>query len=163
MKNKSGAFLIPVVVAVVYFLMGPGGAGRYNNKIVRYKDQAENGLVKYLEALREGIPDIMLNRLKQFTDRSEDNLAKLEEMSDYKGNTGLRDSAVRILEFYVSIAKDECVKVINIMAEDRVTDAMIDEADEIINEFLAREDALLDELIRAQEEFAEEFDLTLKE
>lgn len=87
----------------------------------------------------------------------------VKELPEYKGNVKFRDAGAALFGFYKEISDKEYKEMIDILKKEQIEVADIERLTTLEKEISARETPLDDTFQSAQQEFAKEHNLSLKE
>lgn len=130
----------------------------YNDFIVDHQNAIIRHMVKLTDAFDNGTEEEIKFQYKALVCRSDSSLAKMEQLSDYEGDTLLRHSAVDLLRFYNRIFHKEYKEMIDIFLKGNLaSDADISRLNIIVNSVRTEEERLNQALSLAQNQFAIRF------
>lgn len=93
----------------------------------------------------------------------EASIKAVKELPDYKGNTKFRDAGANLFTFYKEISEKEYKEMIDILKKENIELADIERLTVLEKEISGREVPLDDAFQTAQQEFAKEHNLELRE
>ncbi|HPH81939.1 MAG TPA: hypothetical protein PL185_05180 [Flavobacteriales bacterium] len=130
----------------------------YNDFIVDHQNATIRHMVKLTEAFDSGTEKEIQMQYAALVNRSDSSVAILKQLSDYEGDTLLRNAAINLLVFYNQVFHHEYKEMIDIFLKgDSATDAEITRLNTIVEKVRTQEDKLNQQLSVAQEEFAKKF------
>jgi len=93
----------------------------------------------------------------------EASIKAVKELPEYKGNTKFRDAGAALFTFYKEISEKEYKEMIDILKKTQIEVADIERLTVLEKDIASRETPLDDAFQSAQQEFAKEHDLSLRE
>ncbi|MBZ4189629.1 LIC11966 family surface protein [Niabella beijingensis] len=161
-------FIVAVVCLAAGFIScgGPGekkfaDAGAYDSVITARVDQMQQTLFAVQKVT--GADDSATADLGRFVNQIDSVAKSLKELPAYKGNTGYRDAAVRLADFYKKSVSGSYAEIGRIYKE--VKDSTL--ADNKVNELIIKlqeEETLADDaFIKEREAFAAKNNIKLEE
>jgi hypothetical protein len=136
MKNLPA--LLPALLLLITGCGAKMTPVEYNDAIIT----EQNKIIEHILMMSNNVldPDLAEKSRLSIIDQCENSISLLELMSDYEGNTELRDAALNLFGFYKDVASNEFKQMLNILKSPE----------------LSKEDyealALLDQKIAAKEE-----------
>ncbi len=115
-------------------------------------------MVKLTDAFDNGTEQEVLLQYHALVTRSDSSLAMLNQLSDYEGDSLLRNSAIDLLQFYNNVFHHEYKEMIDIFLKgDTASDGDITKLNLIVERVRSQEEILNQKLSVAQEKFATKF------
>lgn len=160
------------VVSLVMFLSFQSCSNKSSLTPVQYNDSIVGIQGKIIKAILDlsatfetrnpAEMDAKYNTLKKVIDEAIGNVTKMEE---FDGSTELRDAAKELFEFYKSVVGKEYAEMITILKkkDTDVTEADVKRIDEISADISKREKVLDEKFAAAQEKFAKDHNIQIKE
>lgn len=135
----------------------------YNDTIVQEQTKITEktlAMVESIETDLEKCEDLRLETIIQ----CEQSIATVKAMTDYEGNTRLRDAALALFEFYKDINANEYKEMLNILNKgEEIDEADITQLQTLEQQVGNRETSLDAEFQTAQKEFASKYHLEIEE
>jgi len=156
MKKKLPLIAAGLALFFIVHCGGSGGAIAYNDRIVGCQNKIIEKMLALADSFSGANPAVMQGKLLALKGQIDESLSAVSQMQDFKGNTRLRDAAVKLFEFYQSITDAEYAELVDILGKGagNITDSDRDRLQEIQSNITAREAEFDKELQAAQKEFA---------
>ncbi|MCP4215805.1 MAG: hypothetical protein GY765_14225 [bacterium] len=163
MKKKTlvvglvGLGLVALVIMVAIYSFRGNSAIKYSDQITSHHDRIVEKINLFMAAFDPVPRDPALaeSRLNELQSQIAESLEQLGELPDYEGDTQYRISAVKLVEFYKSIARKEYREVMDILGTSEITQDAGNRLDFIDKDVEKRENVLFEKLRQTQLEFAE--------
>ncbi len=161
------AVLVPAIVACNKPVKGKNGITyknpvQYNDYIVSRQTELMRKVVEFGNTAQTDI-DSASALLKDFTKETEDMIDEIKGMPPYKGDSTLRDAAIRSFGFYKRVFQEDYVDIINIRKKDDITQDDVDEIDRIVKKITREEEGFDKAFHNAQNDFAKKNNMKLRE
>ncbi len=130
----------------------------YNDFIVDHQNAIIRYMVRLTTAFDNGNDQEVRMQYNALVARSDSSLIMIKQLSDYEGDTTLRNAALELLSFYNQVFHTEYKEMIDIFLKgDTATDADITRLNAIVVRVREREELLNQNLSLAQSQFAVKF------
>jgi RNAse (barnase) inhibitor barstar len=167
MKVKE--FALTMLFSVFFFLLACQESQKPDaeefNKIVNSNRQS---IVEKIQALGESFigrdEKIMTDRLEQLKERIDKSIDSIDAVKDEPKYEQYKKAALELFEFYKSVAGIEFKEIVDILRlkDDEMNEDMRIRINEINNQLMQREPAMIKRFSAAQEDFQRKFNLTIK-
>ena len=84
-------------------------------------------------------------------------------MEPFNGSSQLRDTAIKLFEFYQDISENEYDEILDIFSQDEITEADVERIEDLAEGITEREKALDYEFSAVQKAFAQEYGILLRD
>jgi len=137
---------------------------KYNDTIVEYGNKVTKLMIDLGKAFERADPDEMDEKLEAVQDQIDRSIEGVENMDGFEDNYEFRDAAIDLLEFYQSVAENECYEIVDILKKDRedINEADVEYIKEVQEDLEAGEDELYNELVMVQKEFAKKYNFIIE-
>ncbi len=135
----------------------------YNDMIVTEQNKIIQTVFDYIDAVSNGKGDPEKKRLLM-VDQCKESLKVVQGMDDYEGNVRLRDAAVDLFKFYLTLAEDSFKEIAEINNKgEEITEEDLERLSKLESEMDKKETILDNALSSAQDEFAQKYNFKLSE
>ena len=170
MRNISAIFFILVfsIVACNQPVKGRNGvtyksAVQYNDYIVGRQSKLMQHILDFSKAAANNL-DSAEKMLTEYTSETAQTVEDIKGMPAYKGDTSLRDAAVRSFSFYKNVFQNDYTRIIQIRKKgDEMTNEDVEEMQRIVDKITREEDGFDKSFHNAQKNFADKNNMKLAE
>ena len=170
MRNLSVIFFILVfsVVACNQPVKGRNGvtyksAVQYNDYIVSRQSKLMQHVLDFAKAAANNL-DSAAKMLAEYTNQTAQTVEDIKGMPAYKGDTSLRDAAVRSFSFYKNVFQNDYTRIIQIRKKgDEMTNEDVVEMQRIVDKITREEEGFDKSFHNAQKNFADKNNMKLAE
>ena len=136
---------------------------QYNDYIVNRQAKHMQNILDLAKAAEKNL-DSAEKMLDKFTGETDTFVEEIKGMPAYKGDSSLRDAAVRIFEFYKKVFQNDYAQIIQIRKKgDEMTDEDMEEMKNIVNRISIEEEGYDKSFQDTQKNFADKNNMKLTE
>ena len=137
-------------------------AEQYNDRMVAEQDSVIAYIQAFTSTFTSGDRALMDARRVSLVDRVQRSLTVLEGMDAFEGDTTLRDEAIAVFSFYLSVFQNEYADIISLISRAEIGAGENARLRFILQAIDSRERELDDAWLAAQEAFADEWNFDLE-
>ena len=138
-------------------------AVQYNDYIVSRQTKLMQNVLDFVKVTETNL-DSAEKMLVNYTGETATTIEDIKGMPAFKGDTSLRDAAVRIFSFYKNVFQNDYSRIINIRKKgDEMTTEDIDEMEKIVDKITREEEGFDKSFHNAQKSFADKNHMKLSE
>ena len=135
---------------------------QYNDYIVGRQTELMRKVINFSKAAEIDI-DSAANMLKGYATETGKMIEEIKGMPPYKGDSSLRNAAIRSFSFYKKVFEEDYMDIIRIRKKDDITQEDVDEMDRIVKKITKEEEGYDKSFHNAQNEFAKKNKMRLRE
>ena len=135
----------------------------YNDKIVRLQSKIGKNMIAFSRTFSSNNMTLMENKYTELLDSIDFALSRAEAMEPFNGSSQLRDTAIKLFEFYQDISENEYDEILDIFSQDEITEADVERIEDLAEGITEREKALDYEFSAVQKAFAQEYGILLRD
>lgn len=170
MRNFSAIFFILAfsIIACNQPVKGRNGvvyktAAQYNDYIVGRQTKLMEHVLDFAKAAANDL-DSAEKMLARYTSETSTTIEEIKGMPAYKGDTSLRDAAVRSFSFYKNVFQNDYTRIIEIRKKgDAMTNEEVEEMQRIVEKITREEEGFDKSFHNAQQRFADKNNMRLGE
>jgi hypothetical protein len=168
---KLNIFLVALLLPLFYSCNRPvkGDNGvtykspvQYNDYIVSRQTKLMKNVLSFGETAQTDI-DSAASMLGGFAKETQSMIQEIKGMPPYKGDSSLRDAAVRSFTFYKRVFEEDYVDLINIRKKEDITEDDMAEMNRIVDKISKEEEGFDKAFHSAQNDFAKKNNMKLRE
>ena len=138
-------------------------AVQYNDYIVSRQTKLMQHILDFSKAASNNL-DSAEKMLTEFTNETTQTVEDIKGMPAYKGDTSLRDAAVRSFNFYKNVFQNDYTRIIQIRKKGyEMTNEEVEEMQRIVDKITREEDGFDKSFHNAQKSFADKNNMKLAE
>jgi hypothetical protein len=135
---------------------------QYNDYIVSRQTDLMRKVINFSKAAEVDI-DSAANMLSGYATETGKMIEEIKGMPPYKGDSTLRNAAVRSFTFYKKVFEEDYMDIIRIRKKEDISQEDVDEMDRIVKKITKEEEGYDKSFHNAQNEFANKHNMRLKE
>jgi hypothetical protein len=135
----------------------------YNDKIVRLQSSIGKRMIAFSRTFSSKNMTLMEKKHSELLDSIDFALSRAEAMGPFNGSSELRDTAIKLFEFYQDISENEYDEMLDIFSQDEITESDVERIEELAEGIGEREEALDYEFAAVQKAFAKEHGILLRD
>ncbi len=160
LKHILFAFLAILAISSVSCTDKKTDATDYNNKIVELQSSIIQKMLDLASSFESGSTPEMTNKHRELINTCEEIIRQSRELEPFEENSELRDTAIKLFEFYLSISTNEYREIIDILGKEN-TPYNMQRMQEVVEDISIRESALDNEFMMAQKAFVEKYGIQI--
>jgi len=135
----------------------------YNDEMIDIQSEVDQSLVDMLDVLDYGTAEDMWEAKEETLELIDESIEKVEEMDEFDGSDEFKDEMLELLDMYKDIVENELTIVIEYQIDfDNLSDDEFDEYYDLYTVALDKYESAFSNFTEFQEDFAEEWDLSLE-
>jgi hypothetical protein len=135
----------------------------YNDKIVRLQSKIGKSMIAFSRTFSSNNMTLMETKYTELLDSIDFALSSAEAMGPFNGTSELRDTAIKLFEFYQDISENEYDEILDIFSQNEITESDVERIEELAEGISEREKALDYEFAAVQKAFAQEYGILLRD
>ena len=160
LKHTLFSFLALLAILSVSCTDKKTDATDYNNKIVNLQSSIVKKMLDLASSFESGSTPLMNNKHRELINTCEEIIRQTYELESFDGNSDLRDAALKLFEFYLSISENEYREIIDILGRE-VNEDDLQRINEAVEDISIRESVLDNEFMMTQKTFVEKYGIRI--
>lgn len=163
MNKHLKSFLIPVAIAIVYFVFFQNSpARRFHNKLVRYQNEFVDVFDEFVASMDSDLQVGLEKLYQKMIDQANESLEKAEALETFEGGEEFHDNMLNLLAFYKEFAENECHELVLLKAGSSRSAADKERIQELARNFNDQKKSYEQIARESEEKFAQEFDIEIE-
>jgi hypothetical protein len=158
--SRVKVLLLPVFILLFAACSNKSSAVAYNDTIV----EEQNKIIEHILAMSNAVYDPTTAEMhrQKIVEQCDISIAVVSAMDAFEGNTELRDAALALFKFYREIALQEFKQMLQILAQEEITEEDLQKLTDLDERISIRETPLDEAFHNAQSAFSNKYNLMLQ-